>query len=83
MKNFQTTLLKRDSNISCEYYGLFKIFCFEEYLRIAASIRYYFDTINLKQSGFRTTSLLNSVVGVSSVGVWVRGWRESNLGVGP
>ena len=40
---------------SCEYCGVFKITCFEEYLRTAASIRCYFDTINLKQSGFCTT----------------------------
>ena len=26
--------------------------------------------------------LLNSVVGVGSVGAWVRGWRGSNFGVG-
>ena len=27
-------------------------------------------------------SLLNNVGGVGSVGAWVRGWRESNFGVG-
>ena len=41
--------------ISCEYCGIFKITCFEEHLRPATSIRCYFDTINLKQSGFCTT----------------------------
>ena len=41
--------------ISCEYCGTFKITCFEEHLRPATSIRCYFDTINLKQSGFCTT----------------------------
>ena len=39
---------------SCEYCGIFKITCFEEHLRTAASIRYYFDTINLTQSDFCT-----------------------------
>ena len=37
---------------SCEYYRIFKIISFEEHLRMAASIRCYFDTINLKQSDF-------------------------------
>ena len=39
---------------SCEYYGIFKTICFKEHLRTAASMRCYFDTINLKQSGFCT-----------------------------
>ena len=39
---------------SCEYCRIFKITCFEERLSTAASIRCYFDTINLKQSGFCT-----------------------------
>ena len=34
---------------------MFKITCNEENLRAAASITCYFDTINLKQSGFYTT----------------------------
>ena len=38
-----------------EYCGIFKITCFEEHLRTDASIRCYFDTISLKQSGFCTT----------------------------
>ena len=41
--------------LSCEYCGIFKITCFEENLIMAASIRRYFDTINLMQSGFCTT----------------------------
>ena len=40
---------------SCEYCGNFEINCFEEHLRTAASIRCFFDRINLKQSGFCTT----------------------------
>ena len=40
---------------SCEYCRIFKINCFEEHLPTAASIRCYFDTINLMQSGFCTT----------------------------
>ena len=40
---------------SCEYCGNFKITYFEEHLRASASIRWYFDTVNLKQSGFCTT----------------------------
>ena len=39
---------------SCEYCGISKVICFEEHLRMAASIRCYFDMINLKQSGFCT-----------------------------
>ena len=41
--------------LSCEYCGKFKINCFEEHLRTAASIGCYFDTINLMQSGFCAT----------------------------
>ena len=37
---------------SCEYCKIFKIICFEEHLWMAASIRCYFDTMNLKRSGF-------------------------------
>ena len=33
-----------------------KITCFEENLQTAASIRCYFDSINVKQSGFSTIS---------------------------
>ena len=40
---------------SCEYCRIFKITCFEEHLQTAASIRCYFDTINLKQSAFCTS----------------------------
>ena len=40
---------------SCQRCGIFKIKCLEEHLRTAAYIRRYFDTINLKQSGFGTT----------------------------
>ena len=43
---------------SCKYCGIFKITCFEEHLRTAASIRCSFDTINLKQCGFCTTYFL-------------------------
>ena len=39
-----------------------KITCFEEHLQTAASIRSYFDTINLKQSGFCTTSSLKILI---------------------
>ena len=28
------------------------------------------------------TSLLNSVDDVGSVGAWIRGWRETNFGIG-
>ena len=54
IKNFKAILLKRKKTptqvFSCEYCGIFKIICFEERLRTAASIICYFDTINLKQS---------------------------------
>ena len=36
--------------------------CFEEHLRTAASMRCYFDMINLKQSGFCTTYSLKTLV---------------------
>ena len=39
---------------SCEYCGSFKMSRFETRLRTAASTRCYFDTINLKESGFCT-----------------------------
>ena len=57
IKNFEATLLKRDSKkvFPSEYCGIFKITCFEEHLQTAASISCYFDTINLKQSGFCRT----------------------------
>ena len=49
IKNFKAILLKRKKTptqvFSCEYCGIFKIICFEERLRTAASIRCYFDTI--------------------------------------
>ena len=45
--------------LSCEYCGIFnrifKITCCEEHLRTAASIRWFFDNIYLRQSGFCTT----------------------------
>ena len=40
---------------SYEYCGIFKTIRFEEHMRAAASIRCYFDKINLKQSGFCIT----------------------------
>ena len=60
IKNFKATLLKRDSKkvFPSEYCGIFKITCFEEHLQTAASISCYFDTINLKQSGFLEPILL-------------------------
>ena len=39
----------------CEYWRIFRITCFEEHLQPATSITWFFDTINLKQSGFCTT----------------------------
>ena len=56
-------LLKRDSN-TCVFFccRIFKIICFEENLRTAASIRCYFDTIILKQSAFCTTYLFQILV---------------------
>ena len=39
-----------------------KITCFGEHLQTAASIRSYFDTINLEQSGFCTTSSLKILI---------------------
>ena len=45
--------------LSCEFCGIFnrifKITCCEEHLRTAASIRWFFDNIYLRQSGFCTT----------------------------
>ena len=57
IKNFKATFLKRDSitEFSCEYWQIVKITCVEQHVRTAASIRCYFDMINLKQSGFFTT----------------------------
>ena len=52
IKSFKATWLQV---FSCEYCGIFKITCFEEHLQMAASVRCYFDAINLKQSGFCTT----------------------------
>ena len=46
---------------SCEYCGIFKI-NFEEHLWTAASIRCYFDKINLKQSGFCTIYSFKALV---------------------
>ena len=40
---------------SSESCGIFKITCFEEHLLTTASIRCYFDTVSLKQSGLYTT----------------------------
>ena len=65
IKNFKETLSKGTPTqvFSCEYCGIFKITCFEEHLQTAASmIRCYFDTINLKQSGFCTTYSLKILV---------------------
>ena len=39
---------------SYEYCGIFKITCLEEHLRTTGFMRPYFDTINLKKSGFCT-----------------------------
>ena len=47
---------------SFEYCGIFKITCFGEHLRTAASIKRYFDRMNLKQSGFYTTYSLKILV---------------------
>ena len=47
---------------SCKYWGNFKITCFEDHLRTAASIRCYFDTIDLKQSGFCTANSFKILV---------------------
>ena len=46
----------------CEYCRIFTITCFEEYLWTASSIRFYFDTINLNQSGFRLTCSFKIIV---------------------
>ena len=40
---------------SCDYCRIFKITWYDEHLPTVASIRCYFDTNNLKQSGFCTT----------------------------
>ena len=47
---------------SCEYCRIFKITCFEDNLETTVSIRYYFDTIGLKQTGFCTTYSFNILV---------------------
>ena len=47
---------------SCEYWQIFKITCYEEHLRTLAFIRCYFDTINLKQSGFCTSYFFKILV---------------------
>ena len=58
-KELNATLLKKGSNtgVFCEYCAIFKITCFEESLRTDLSIRCYFDTINIKQSGLDTLIL--------------------------
>ena len=57
IKNFKANLLKRNSNTIAFLWILrnFTITCFKEQLWTAASIRCYFDTTNLNQSGFCTT----------------------------
>ena len=57
IKNFKTTLLRKTPTemFSFEHTQILKITYFEEHLRTAASIRWYSDTINLKQSDFCTT----------------------------
>ena len=45
----------------CECCRIFKITCFEE-LRLVASIKRYFDTINLKQCGFCRTYFFKILV---------------------
>ena len=60
--NFSTTKKAKIGYFSCEYCGFFKITSFEEHMRTATSIRYYFDTINLKQSGFCKTCSFKIVV---------------------
>ena len=59
-KELKATLLKRYSNtrVFLRVLPNFKTTCFEEHLQTAASISCYFDTINLKQSGFCTTYFL-------------------------
>ena len=47
---------------SCECKEIFKNICFEEHMRTASSIRCYFDTINLKQSGFCATCSIKVLV---------------------
>ena len=59
-KELKATLLKRYSNtrVFLRVLPNFKTTCFEEHLQTAASISCYFDTINLKQSGFCTNYFL-------------------------
>ena len=38
--------------------------------------------VSLGEINYISTSLLNSLGGVGSVGSWVRGWHGSNFGVG-
>ena len=47
---------------SCEYCGIFTITYFKEHLQTTASLGGYFDTTNLKQSGFCTVSSLRILV---------------------
>ena len=58
IKNFNPTLFKRDSSIG-SFLWMFQNFwlvtCLEKHLRTAASVRCYFDTINLNQYAFCTT----------------------------
>ena len=55
IKNFKPTLFKRDSSIG-SFLWMFQNFwlvtCLEKHLRTAASVRCYFDTINLNQYAF-------------------------------
>ena len=53
---------------SCKYYENFKMTNFE-HLRTTASTRYYFDKINLKQSGFCTHYSLKILVSESNIKV--------------
>ena len=47
--------LDQTQEFSCEYCRIFKVTCFEGYLRMATFIRCYFDTMNLKQFDFCIT----------------------------
>ena len=61
--------LKKRLQFSYEYCRMFKITRSEEHLRTAASIRCYFDTMNLQRSGFCTTHSFNILVSEGKIKV--------------
>ena len=77
-KNFAIFTLeffkKKRLQFSYECCRIFKITRSEEHLRTAASIRCYFDTMNLQWSGFCTTHSFNILVSEGKIKVISKSW---------